>query len=265
MNFKQKVLKIVSKIPAGSFSSYKKVAKKAGNENASRIVGQILARNKNPKIPCHRVILSNNLVGGYQGKINLAWKKAAILLKEGVIGVIPTDTIYGICTSAFQKNSVEKIYQLRRRNPKKPCIILISSLRDLEEFDIKLKKEQKEFLTKIWPAKISVILKCKSKKFFYLERGTKTLAFRLPKNKFILKILKISGPLVAPSCNIEGKKPAENIKEAKKYFKDRVFYLDKGKIKQKPSTLIDLTKVPFKIIRKGADFRKLKINDRSNL
>jgi len=258
MSFKEKVFKIVKGIKPGKFLTYKEVAKKAGNKNAQRAVGQILAKNRDSKIPCHRVILSNNLVGGYFGKNNLAWKKAAMLLKEGAIGVIPTDTLYGICTSCFSKKSVEKVYKLKKRDPKKPCIILISGLQDLEKFEIKLTKKQKEILRKIWPAKVSVILECVSPKFSYLHRGTKTLAFRLPKQKFILNILKISGPLIAPSCNLEEEKPAEDIKEAKRYFKNKVFYLDGGKIKGKPSTLVDLTKDKIKILRKGADFHIFK-------
>ena len=60
MNFKEKVFKIVKKIKPGKFLTYKEVAEKAGNKNAQRAVGQILAKNRNSKIPCHRVILSNN-------------------------------------------------------------------------------------------------------------------------------------------------------------------------------------------------------------
>ncbi len=42
-------------------------------------------------------------------------EKVAMLLRGGAIGVIPTDTIYGICGSAFNKKTVEKIYKLRKR------------------------------------------------------------------------------------------------------------------------------------------------------
>jgi tRNA A37 threonylcarbamoyladenosine synthetase subunit TsaC/SUA5/YrdC len=47
------------------------------------------------------VIRSDNLVGGYKGREDWDYVKAGMLLKEGAIGVIPTDTLYGICTSAF--------------------------------------------------------------------------------------------------------------------------------------------------------------------
>ena len=60
-----------------------------------------------------------------------------ILLNHGV-GVLPTDTLYGLVGSALSKKAVARIYKLRRRNPQKPFIILISSLADLKLFNIKL-------------------------------------------------------------------------------------------------------------------------------
>lgn len=264
MSFKEKVIQIVRRIPAGEFWTYKKVAKKAGNEKAVRAVGNILKNSKN--IPCHRVIRSDNLVGGYQGREELSWLKAGLLLKEGAIGVIPTDTIYGICTSALNQKAVEKVYRLRKRNPQKPCIILISDINDLAKyFGYDLNKDLNhqilQLLKKLWPSRISIILPCKLKKLSYLHRGTNTLAFRLPKDKFILKILKISDPLIAPSANWEGYEPAKNIREAKRYFGKEVFYLEHPNKKfgqnKLPSTLIDLTSGEIKILRKGADFKKI--------
>jgi len=161
-------------------------------------------------------------------------------LNSGKIGVIPTDTIYGIVGSALNPVVVEKIYQLRRRAVDKPMIILISSLDDLEKFDVKLTDKQKEFLQKNWPNPLSVILPCKCEKFKYLHRGTNSLAFRMPKDKKLLEMLRQTGPLVAPSANFEGEKPAETVEEAKKYFADQAAFYVKGKIKSKPSTIIKL-------------------------
>ena len=88
-----------------------------------------------------------------------------------------------------------------------------------------------------------MILPCNKTEFKYLHRGTKSLAFRLPAKKSLIKILKNTGPLVAPSANLSNEKPAENIKEAKKYFRDKVdFYLVGKSLKKKPSTLIKIDK-----------------------
>ncbi|BCX16186.1 MAG: threonylcarbamoyl-AMP synthase [Candidatus Parcubacteria bacterium] len=180
-------------------------------------------------------------------------KKVIEILKAGGVGVIPTDTLYGIIGLAKNKETVERIYQLRQRNPHKPFIILISSLNDLKKFNLSLSKVVLSFLSKIWPEKISVALPCKDKKMSYLHRGTKSLAFRFPPKKSLLSLLKKVGPLVAPSANPEGQKPAATIKEAQKYFSDKVdFYVDGGKINSLPSTLIKIEKDnKISVLREG--------------
>lgn len=82
MGFKEKVLRVVSKIPKGKTKTYKEVAKLAGNERAARAVGVILSKNYNPNVPCHRVIRSDGMIGGYNRGKN---KKVEILKKEGVL------------------------------------------------------------------------------------------------------------------------------------------------------------------------------------
>ena len=59
-------------------------------------------------------------------------------LKKGGVGVLPTDTLYGLCCSVFRKDSVERIYKLKKRNPKKPFLVLIGSKRDLRIFPLEL-------------------------------------------------------------------------------------------------------------------------------
>ena len=79
--FAQKVLKIVAKIPRGKTLNYQEVAKKAGKPRAYRAVGNILNKNRNPKIPCHRVIRKNGQAGGYNRG---TWKKIQQLKREHV-------------------------------------------------------------------------------------------------------------------------------------------------------------------------------------
>ena len=167
-------------------------------------------------------------------------------IRNGGVGIMPTDTIYGIVGLALRKKTVETLYRLRKRNPKKPMIILISSLDDLGQFGISTTPHIKKILKKVWPGKVSVILPFNApaatlKKFAYLHRGTKALAFRLPKPLWLRSLIKTTGPLVAPSANTEGHLPAKNITEAKKYFGDGVdFYIDVGKLVSKPSTLVTI-------------------------
>ena len=178
-------------------------------------------------------------------------KKIVKILKEGEIGVLPTDTIYGLVGSALKKETVERIYKVRKRERKKPFIILISDPQDLKIFGIKIKPFQKELIKKFWPGPYSLIFDCKNKKFEYLHRGKQSLALRVPRPKWLRNLLKKVGPLVAPSANLAGMPHAKTIREAKKYFGERVdFYFDAGKIDKKPSTLIDIRKKEIKILRK---------------
>lgn len=164
---------------------------------------------------------------------------------------MPTDTIYGLVGSAFSKKAVERICKVRKRDRKKPFIILISSLDDLKGFGVELESRHKSILKKLWLdasiGAVSVIFptsdkqNATSKKFKYLHRGTKTIASRLPKTRWMRNFLKKTGPLVAPSANLAGHPPARTIKEARKYFGDRVdFYLDGGRIIGKPSVLLEV-------------------------
>jgi len=180
-------------------------------------------------------------------------EKIANILIKGGVGVLPTDTIYGLVASALNKQAVEKVYLLKKRTPNKPFIILISNLDDLKHFKIHLDEKVQQFLQKIWPNPVSVILSCPQPQLKYLHRNINTLAFRTPNKPTLLKLLKKTGPLIAPSANEEGKPPSETIEEAKKYFGKRVdFYVNEGKLTSEPSTLISIDRDKIKILREGA-------------
>lgn len=81
--FSEKVKEVVAKIPKGKVLTYKEVAKKAGNEKAVRAVGSIMAKNYDPKVPCHRVIRTDGKIGNYNRGGEKA--KRALLIKEGAL------------------------------------------------------------------------------------------------------------------------------------------------------------------------------------
>ncbi len=81
--FSDKVRDIVRKIPKGKTMTYKQVAAKAGNANASRAVGAVMRGNFLADVPCHRVIMSDGSLGSYnRGGTE---KKRALLKKEGAL------------------------------------------------------------------------------------------------------------------------------------------------------------------------------------
>ncbi len=171
-------------------------------------------------------------------------------LKKGGVGVIPTDTLYGLVARAEDKRAVAKVKKLKKRSQGKPFIILISSLRDLEKFKVKLDLEDKKILNKIWPGPVSVALSPK-------------LSFRLPKNKFLNELIKKTGPLIAPSANPEGLAPASTITEARDYFPVKspgshganqgidFIVSAKKRLSGQPSTLIRIKNNKIEILRQG--------------
>lgn len=82
MSFKERVIEIVAEIPKGKTLSYKQVAELAGSPRAYRAVGNIMNKNRNPKVPCHRVIKADGSIGGYAHGVG---RKREILKTEGAI------------------------------------------------------------------------------------------------------------------------------------------------------------------------------------
>jgi len=83
-NFKNRVLTVVAGIPKGETRTYKEVAEAAGSPYAARAVGNIMKGNKNPHVPCHRVLRSDGGLGGYNQPGGSETKRK-ILQEEGAI------------------------------------------------------------------------------------------------------------------------------------------------------------------------------------
>jgi L-threonylcarbamoyladenylate synthase len=181
--------------------------------------------------------------------------RAITILRSGGIGVLPTDTIYGIIGSALDKKAVARIYRLRHRHPKKPMIVLIGKVDDLGLFGITVNTKLVGALEEFWPGKFSVVFRIPRRqsliaRLHYLHRGEKSLAFRLPRPLWLRKLLKETGPLVAPSANRQRKPAARTVREAKKIFGKNVdFYLDAGSLDSPPSTILKIEKGKVLILR----------------
>ncbi|MCA9360345.1 MGMT family protein [Candidatus Nomurabacteria bacterium] len=82
-NFTTKVTEVVKKIPLGEVRSYMEVASAVGHPKAARAVANIMAKNFDKTIPCHRVIRSDGSPGGYNRGGETA--KKLLLKREGVV------------------------------------------------------------------------------------------------------------------------------------------------------------------------------------
>lgn len=278
-SFEQRVLEVVSHIPHGVIMTYREVAESIGNPRSSRAVGSVLKKNKDPEIPCFRVVRSDGSPGQYnrgedrkrrllleegsldaQGKIRRYYSRKKLIsrdtyisvLRSGGVGVFPTDTVYGLVCQARDKQAVERIYRLRKRRPEKACIILISHIRDMFDFGVRPTGSCLHLARVVWPGPVSVIFPCEGDHLAYLHRGNDSLAFRFPSDPDLLEVLRQTGPLLAPSANIEGQPIVKTVKEAVSIFGDRVdAYTDGGCLRGHASTLIACEKDGIVLKRAG--------------
>ncbi|MFA5934407.1 MAG: L-threonylcarbamoyladenylate synthase [Candidatus Paceibacterota bacterium] len=172
------------------------------------------------------------------------------ILKNNGVGVIPTDTIYGIACSVFNKDALDRIFEIKGRDENKPPVVIISDIKELDIFGIKLIDKVKKFIDKYWPGKVSIIFQI-SAEYSYLDKG-RGLAIRLVNDPKIKVFLEKTGPLATSSANTQGLLPAKNIEEAKKYFGEKVdFYYDIGELVSEPSTLVKIDGDKIEVLRQG--------------
>ncbi|HSE29376.1 MAG TPA: L-threonylcarbamoyladenylate synthase [Candidatus Saccharimonadales bacterium] len=176
--------------------------------------------------------------------------QAAQLLKSGKIGVIPTDTVYGLVALAANELAVARIYKVKNRvNKPGPTIAAsVDQLRDLGLLESDLIKA-----AKFWPNPISIVLK-PGANLAYLSQGLPDLPFRVVANTKTSEFLQKTGALATTSANAPGEPAAENLQQAVDYFGDAVdFYVDGGEISNAlPSTIIGFDGENVKIYREGA-------------
>ena len=171
---------------------------------------------------------------------------------QGGIFIYPTDTIYGVGGNPFNKTAVDKINKLKSRTEKKQFILLINNLETLLNYVELEDKLHQDFLNKIWPAPVSVILKLNNKTSRKLNG--KTAAFRIPGNRFCQDLLnQIKAPLISTSVNRNNKKPLTSHLKIKDEFESEIkaIFYTKNKLALAASTLINLTGKNPVLLREG--------------
>lgn len=193
-----------------------------------------------------------------KGKI----KNTIDLLKRGKVVICPTDTVYGLICDANNKKAVARLFKIKKRPKNKPILVFVKDIKMAKELAY-ISKNQGKFLKKVWPGKVTVVLKRKvqSAKLKIYGVNKKTVALRIPNHKVISYLLSVIGlPLTGTSANISGKPASTKIKEVLKQFPFRHgsgqgeyqpdLVIDAGNLpRSKPSKVIDLTVFPYKTLR----------------
>lgn len=173
------------------------------------------------------------------------------LLNGGAVGILPTDTVYGIVAVANNQKAVAALYAAKHREGK-PGTLVAANMAQLQTLGIS--PDLLEGAEAFWPGPVSIVLPVGGE-LAYLHQGQGSLAVRVTANRQLRRLLEQTGPLLTSSANMPSEPTAKNIEEAKSYFGSTVdFYVDGGTIEgDRPSTVLKLESDGTKtILRQGA-------------
>ncbi|HEU23784.1 MAG TPA: threonylcarbamoyl-AMP synthase, partial [Mesoaciditoga lauensis] len=181
-------------------------------------------------------------------------KVASDILKDGGIIVFPTETVYGVGAILDNENSIKRIYEIKGRDFKKPLLIHISKMAYAFDLSRYVPDKASDLMKTFWPGPLSIILEASCAVPRSAISYGYTVGLRMPSNKFFKDLGDLVGPIAATSANLSGQKDPLTCGDAYNYLKDSVdLYVDDGPVeKGLPSTVIDMTANPPKILRIGA-------------
>lgn len=205
---------------------------------------------------------------------------AVEVLKNGGVVVLPTDTVYGLAADAGNEKAVKKVFEIKGRAEDKKLPVFVSSFEMSDEIAYVKNEKVLNFLKKVWPGKITCVFPANrlGLRGYFDEEGSfseggptqqgdtfayegvtlLTVGVRMPNHELVLSIIeKFGGPITGTSANVSGGKEHTKIDELIAEFQGLKakpdLILDAGDIPpSKPSTVLDCTIWPPKILREGA-------------
>ncbi|MBI4135668.1 threonylcarbamoyl-AMP synthase [Candidatus Uhrbacteria bacterium] len=182
-----------------------------------------------------------------------AIQEAARVIARGGLVVFPTETVYGLGANAFDARAVRKIFKVKGRPEKKPLIVHVSKKSTLDVLAQDIPAVTRKLVAKFWPGPLTLVLKARSSVPKEVTGGGDTVAIRMPAHRVALALIRAAGPIAAPSANFSGHPPPREVREISRMLRMKVdMVLDGGRCTVGvPSTVVDCTVNPPKILRKG--------------
>lgn len=166
--------------------------------------------------------------------------KAVAALEKGGIVVYPSDTVYGIAVDAMNQGAIDRVIDLKGRRPDQRFSYNFSDIYMIEKY-LEISDEQREILKKYLPGAFTFIVR-------------EDVSVRIPKNSIITDITRAYGkPTTATSANLTGMPNITSIKslDVKIYLAADLIIEDVDFVGAQPSTVVDITSKPYKILRQG--------------
>jgi len=181
------------------------------------------------------------------------WLSEALkTLEMGLLVAFPTDTVYGLGCDAFNSSAVESLYHSKGRGTEKAIPILIASLEQLGKISPAADQNIVKIGKAFWPGPLTVIMKKPRTLPPAISTGN-TLGIRIPDHPIALELLEAWGPMAVSSANLSGGRNAMQAFEVLAQLEGRFdLLIDGGRSPGgSPSTVVDCTVSPVKILREG--------------
>lgn len=174
------------------------------------------------------------------------------ILKHGGVVAFPTETVYGLGADALNPDAVKKVFDLKGRPADNPLIVHLSSIKTASAFTDDLNADTQKLMNEFWPGPLTIVLRKKPSVLDIVTAGLDTVALRMPDHELALQLIKISGPLVAPSANISGKPSPTRVEHVIQDMGNDFPVLNGGPCRiGLESTVLDMSSEPYTILRPG--------------
>ena len=183
--------------------------------------------------------------------------EASDVLKAGGVILFPTDTLYGLGADALSDEAVQKIYDIKGRDEKKPIHGIASDVNMLEVYGV-LSDIGRTIAQRFFPGPLTLILEKRPEFDSGITKGIATIGFRIPNNEFDREVARVFGrPYTATSANIAGQKPQRSLGAILAQLGPAIAMIDiafdAGELPQsEPSTVIDVSSDEAVVLRNGA-------------
>ena len=173
-------------------------------------------------------------------------------LDESKVIAFPTETVMGLGVYYNDYTAYQLLNKIKGRPEDKPYTLMLGSVDEVDKYAY-LSDRDNKIIKAFMPGAITVLLKSKSNVPGYVTHNTGVIGIRVPDFKLIQDLISFcEKPLLVPSANKSGKKPALTSIEVKEIFKDELGYILEGNaLGGVPSTIVDLTGEQVKIVREG--------------
>lgn len=187
-----------------------------------------------------------------------ALDSAALVISQGRLIVMPTDTVYGVGADAFNPAAVANLLAAKGRGRDMPPPVLVAGQDMAQALADALPEAASILIEKFWPGALTIIVNAQPALAWDLGDTRGTVALRMPDSDIALQLLERTGPLAVSSANTTGNPAATDAATAAEMLGESVsLYLDGGDAPgQVASTIVDLTGTPARILRQGAISRE---------